>query len=140
MPSLATPISRPATFGTHATLIGYAITRENATLHLALTWHVQQPLLPPHHIFAHLVDASGPRLAQHDGEPSSAHGRAPTGSWLPDEYLTTHHQITMPANVPTPLMLQVGLYLPSTGQRLPVTIEGEVTGDHLPLPLPSIAP
>jgi hypothetical protein len=130
----------PATeFGTHAKLIGYDVLRDGATLQLELTWQILQTLLPPHRIFVHLLDANGQVIAQSDSEPTTELGRAPTGSWLPGEYLTTQHTLTLPPATQTPFTLQTGLYLPATGARLPATVEGAITGDSATITLPTIS-
>jgi hypothetical protein len=135
-PPFENAVAPVATFGTHARLIGYDIHQEDSSIQLALTWQVEQPLLPPHHIFAHLYDGQGERIAQSDGAPLTANGSAPTGSWLPQEYLTTVHSLT-PSSGTKPTTIQVGLYLPASGERLPVTIEGAITGDSVTIPLPA---
>lgn len=137
-PAISHAVTPSPTAGTHATLIGYDIKRDGPTLELALTWHVLQPLLPPHHLFVHLLDASGTRVAQADGEPLTDSGRAPTGSWLPGEYVTVRQNLKIPDNVTGPFTIQTGLYLPSNGARLPITANGEVTGDHIAISLPDI--
>ncbi len=135
LPTSQTPITPPVQFGTHAHLIGYSAAQEGDTLNLTLDWKVIQPLLPPHHIFVHLFDASGQRIVQFDGEPVNASGRAPTSSWLPDEYLTTQHTLILPAGTKGPVSVQVGLYLPATGERLLATVEGAPTGNSATLML-----
>jgi hypothetical protein len=136
-PAIKFQVTPPATLGTHADLMGYDIFQQEGAIQLDLLWHVRQPLLPPHHIFVHLEDAAGDGIAQSDGEPVTASGRAPTGSWLPGEYLITHHTLTVPPNSRPPFTLHTGLYLPSTGARLPVTVEDTVTGDSVTISLPS---
>ena len=43
----------------------------------------------------------------------------PTTGWLPGEYVTDLHTLTLPAELPDgPLTLRVGLYDPATGARL----------------------
>ena len=130
-------ISPAPTVGTHATLIGYDIVQTPTALQLDLTWKVLQTLLPPHHIFVHLLDVSGQQIAQIDGEPHTIMERAPTGSWLPGEYLVTHHIVTIPADASAPFFLRIGLYLPDTGERLPVTISGATVGDNVEIGVPS---
>lgn len=137
LPTTQFQITPPAEFGTHATLVGYDLRQEGATLQLSLTWQILQPLLPPHHIFIHLYDAVGNRIAQSDGDPMTAAGRAPSGSWLPGEYLTTQHTLTVPENTQAPFTAQMGLYNPATGQRLPVTINGASSGDSATISLPT---
>jgi hypothetical protein len=138
-PISQSPIAPPVQFGTHAELIGYSFTQEGSTIYLALDWKLLHPLLPPHHIFAHLFDASGERIAQTDGVPTTADGRAPTGSWLPGEYLTTQQIFTLPSDIQGPITVQTGLYLPTTGERLLTTVEGTPIGNSVTLQL-QIAP
>jgi hypothetical protein len=134
-----TPLVSPVQFGTHAHLLGYALQRHDTTLTIKLYWQVLQPLLPPHHIFVHLDDAAGQTLAQSDDVPQTVDGPAPTGSWLPDEYLVTTHTVEIaalaPATLATRLDLRIGLYVPATGVRLPTTDAGAITGDHVTIPL-----
>ncbi len=135
-PTAQTPVLPQPTFGSHAILIGYHVSQNGVSqvgpiLKLELIWQILQPLLPPHAIFVHLFDATGQRIAQTDGAPATATGRAPTGSWLPDEFLTTQHILTLPADAQQPFTIQTGLYLPSTGVRLPVTVDGTTVGDSI---------
>ena len=122
------PLPQPAQFGTHAQLQGYALTVAGESITLQLYWQILQTLWPPHHIFVHLDTAAGQTIAQADGVPQSKKGPAPTGSWLPGEYLVTTHQLTT-SDLSPDLHLSVGLYLPSTGERLPVSIAGQGAGD-----------
>ncbi len=127
----ATPFDPPLLFGTHAVLEGYTITQTGQSLVIALDWRVEQPLLPPHHIFVHADDEGGATLAQSDGPPMSATGPAPTGTWQPAEQLRTIHTLTIPAGAP--LSLRVGLYNPATQVRLPVSVDGAPAGDTVTL-------
>ncbi|MCC6454803.1 MAG: glycosyltransferase family 39 protein [Caldilineaceae bacterium] len=136
-PTGASPLIPPVQFGTHARLVGYSVIQNGTTLHLTLTWEILQPLLPPHHIFVHLFDASGQRIAQDDGDPMTLDGRAPTGSWLPGEYLSTQHILMLPENPQAPLTLMTGLYLPATGDRLPATADGAAIGDSATISIPT---
>jgi hypothetical protein len=155
-------LDTPILFGNHAHLTGYSASWQGDELTLALHWQTQQPLLPPHAIFVHLTDDTGALMAQADGEPttfnlgeapppggalsgdfqfgrgSAARGRAPSGSWLPGEFLTTLHTLTaVPVNA---TQVRVGLYNPATLVRLPATADGLPLGDtaifSLPRPIP----
>ncbi len=132
------PLVQPAHFGSHSYLLGYALQQHSERLLLELYWQVDQPLLPAHSIFVHLNSASGQTVAQHDGEPQSATGPAPTGSWRGGEYLVTYHQLELPATLGLEALatyeLQVGFYLPATGARLPVRVANEVVGDAIRIP------
>ncbi len=128
-------LDTPVQFGTHVELVGYDWTRHGNSLHLELTWHVRQTLLPPHAIFVHAIDADGTHLAQEDAPPVTQDGPAPTGSWLPGEWLTTRHTLVLPAHTPLPHALLVGLYNPADQVRLPAAIGAVTIGDAARLPL-----
>ncbi len=127
-------LPQPAQFGTHARLQGYQIMVEGEQIQLQLYWQLLQTLWPPHHIFVHLDTPQGETLTQADGVPQGEEEPAPTGSWLPGEYLVTTHELTATA-WPAPAMLRVGLYLPATGARLPVTIGDQAAGDAVTIHL-----
>ena len=119
-------------FGTHAELVGYDVERNGDAIDLRLHWHVRQPIVPPHHLFVHAENAAGKRLAQADGVPRTVAGPAPTGSWQPDERLVTLHEISAAAGI---AQLRVGLYEPTSEQRLPASAGGEVVGDAWVIPV-----
>jgi hypothetical protein len=133
-PSMSTRLAEPLQLGTHVQLLGYTLVRQNDALEVALVWRVLQTLLPPHQLFVHLDAPDGATLAQDDGAPQTAAGPAPSGSWRPDEYLTTHHHISWAGDL-THNVLRVGLYLPTTGARLPVSANGQSIGDAVVIPL-----
>ncbi|MEM7128545.1 MAG: hypothetical protein AAF702_19585 [Chloroflexota bacterium] len=159
VPSIQYPIAMekgPWRLGTHVELLGSDLqiqSDDSQNLTLRVHWHVLQTLLPQHHIFIHLVPGDSPHqqpLAQHDAQPSvrlpsGDTTNAPTGSWLPGEYLTTVHELRLPDGVHLdsisgvlrqhglPLWLRAGLYIPETGVRLP-TFKGDTqVGDSVPL-------
>jgi hypothetical protein len=58
-------------------------------------------------------------IAQHDGPPAS--GQRPVTGWLPGEFITDTHRLEWVAganDVKGRATLEVGLYDPSSGQRL----------------------
>lgn len=134
-PAPATLIEPAPRFGTHVDLLGYDLVETAGSLALTLHWRVQQTLLPPHQIFVHLDAPDGTTVAQDDGPPRTDTGAAPTGSWLPGEYLSTRHTVPVPAS-DVPFTLRVGLYNPDGNVRLPVTIQGAPLGDAVEMPLP----
>ncbi|HXF60528.1 MAG TPA: hypothetical protein VNK95_02855 [Caldilineaceae bacterium] len=151
-PSPAHPLAEPVQFGAHAHLIGYTISdtmnsedgasedgaSEHRTLLVALDWEVTQTLLPPHHLFVHLTTPDGALVAQSDGPPVTVEGAAPSGSWLPGEFLRTLTYVELPDELPAPveaLALRVGLYEPESQVRLPASQGGRPIGDAAVLPL-----
>jgi hypothetical protein len=133
-PTIPQVLAEPVQFGVHVLLLGYNQERRGDEVTLTLYWQVLQTLLPPHHLFVHLDGPDGATLAQEDGPPMTASGPAPTGSWLPDEYLVTFHRLA-PLPQDGDGVLLVGLYVPDTGVRLPASVAGQPSGDGARLPL-----
>jgi hypothetical protein len=128
------PLQPPPLLGSHVYLHGCEITANGQDVDVQLYWQVEQPLLPPHHIFIHIDDAAGASLGQSDGAPQNADGPAPTGSWQPGEYLVTVQRIALAQDAQGLLSkasIRVGLYDPTTEARLPVSVNGNVTGDSV---------
>ncbi len=100
-----------------ATLIGY--NRQPAANNqqpITLLWQAAAETPISYRVFVHLVDETGGIIAQSDGEP--ANWTRPTTGWAIGEYILDPHTLT-PAPLPNgPLTLHVGLYDPTTGQRL----------------------
>ncbi len=134
-PAIAQSLATPAQFGTHVLLLGYDYTQNATSITLQLHWQVLQTLFPAHHIFVHLDAPDGKTLAQDDRPPNTDVGPAPTSSWLPGEYISTYHTLPLPANRAPAAVLRAGLYLPATGTRLPVSINGVTAGDFVEIPL-----
>jgi len=133
-PLMETALTPPVQFGTHARLLGYDLNHEDGALTVALHWEVLQTLLPPHHIFVHLVTSERAVLAQSDDIPTTNEGPAPTSTWRPNEYLTTHHRVAALQSLAN-VVLHVGLYIPETGARLPASRAGQPAGDAATLPV-----
>jgi hypothetical protein len=119
-------------------LLGYdlaAKTEEGAPVNLILYWQPAGPTDIRYSVFVHLVNHDGDILAQDDREP--ADGAHPTTSWLAGETIADAHAFPFPATREKgPFGLEVGLYDPLTGQRLPfVDDEGNIIADHIVIPL-----
>ncbi len=126
----------PVQFGTHALLYGYDLDMNGDLLRLTLYWEALHTLLPPHHIFVHIVAPSGEIAAQNDGAPVTAVGPAPTGSWRAGEFIVSEHAIRLPTEVlaengVTEVVLRVGLYEPKSEVRLPAFVDGQPEGDNV---------
>ncbi len=84
---------------------------------LPLVWGAQSELATGYHVFVHLVDEAGNILAQSDGVPAG--WTRPTTGWLPGEFITDEHILTLPSILPDgALTLRIGLYDPLRGTRL----------------------
>jgi hypothetical protein len=104
-------------------LNGYSLTPEShpgGMLLLALRWESLQTVDYDFHVFVHLLDAHGEKLAQRDGQP--VQWMRPTSSWHPNEEIIDRYGLLLSHDLPTgSYTLAVGLYDPVTGQRLPVS-------------------
>ena len=94
------------------------------TLPLTLYWQGRGDMREVYSVFVHLVDAAGNVVAQHDGIP--AKGKEPTTAWAAGEYITDPVEVPLSAELPPgEYSVVVGVYLPATGARLPITTGGD---------------
>lgn len=135
LPPLAHQVG--ARFGEVATLAGYeaawAEDGEARPLRLRLVWQASAPSRRPLSVFVHLLDATGGIASQADAPPAS--GSAPSDRWQARQVVVDEHLLAVPpALAERPLRVAVGLYDPSTGERVPVvTPDGAAVGDHVEL-------
>ncbi|MCB0114532.1 MAG: hypothetical protein KDD84_10595 [Caldilineaceae bacterium] len=125
-------LTPPVQVGTHARLIGYDMADADGVLSVILYWEILQTLLPPHQVFFHLTAADGTILAQDDGVPGYRAVSAPSGTWLPGEIIVDPHEV--PYAGEGEVTIRTGLYVPSTGVRLPIVIDEQIVGDAIELP------
>jgi hypothetical protein len=111
-------------------LVGYtleptgAVVQPGDTLRLTLVWRCLRPIERPYTVFTHLLDSGQQVRGQKDNPPVG--GRYPTTLWVPDEIVVDPYEITVDQDAPPDLyVLEVGIYDPTTGVRLPV---GSATG------------
>ena len=119
-------------------LAGYDLvagTEPGAPINLILYWRPAGPTDIRYSVFVHLIDQQGTILAQDDREP--ADGEHPTTSWLAGETIADAHAFPFPATAKEgPFGLEVGLYDPLTGRRVPfVDASGEIVADHIVIPM-----
>jgi len=100
------------------------------TLHLTLYWQVLEGMDRDYTVFTHLLDREGRVWAQDDSQP--LRGNYPTSLWGPGERLRDEYHLRLKADAPGgDYRLEVGFYLLSTGERLPVLDAlGRPGGDH----------
>ena len=104
-------------------LVGYDLSQTRVspgeTLPLTLVWQATGPAgETPLTVFTHLLDRDGRLIAQHDAPP--AEGRRPTPGWVEGEYILDPHALTFSQpDYRGPATIEVGLYDPMTGARLP---------------------
>ncbi|MHB1294779.1 MAG: ArnT family glycosyltransferase [Anaerolineae bacterium] len=113
-----------ARLGDIAELLGYdfqGIPQPGSTLRLTLYWRVLETTDVSYTAFTHLLDAGQAVRGQRDSVP--ADGERPTDGWVPDEIVVDTYEIPLDVNAPLGIyQVEVGLYDPATGERLPVTL------------------
>ena len=100
---------------------------------VTLYWQALEDMDIPYTVFVHLLDAKGEVAAGHDGVPVS--GSRPTTSWVPGEFITDRHELSLPADLPPgEYVIEVGMYDPGAPglPRLPVLGEdGQAATDRV---------
>ena len=112
-----------ADLGDQVRLLGYALGPERVapgdTLLLTLYWQALSPVAERYTVFTHLLDASEQIRAQMDSEPQG--GSLPTDRWTVGQVVRDNYALTVSADTtPGPHVLEVGMYLLETLERLPV--------------------
>jgi hypothetical protein len=94
--------------------------RHGATVRLTLNWQTLRPMETDYTVFVHVVDQEGTIWAQADGMPVD--GERPTSAWQLGEIIEDTHVITIGLEGPREgYAVEVGLYDPNTGTRLPLS-------------------
>ncbi len=120
---VAIPHRLDVEFGGVARLLGYDLAQEAVrpgdVLEVTLYWQAIAPTGQDYAVFVHLLDEHDLTVAQKDTYPGL--GRYPTSRWRAGEAFADTYRLLVPetAYAPGAGPLEVGLYLPETGQRLP---------------------
>ncbi len=111
------------------TAAGDSFTRDQA-LPITLVWQANTISDTNYVVFVQLLDAQGILIAQSDSIP--AQGSRPTTGWRTGEYIIDLHELKFNENAaPGTATLIVGMYDAVTGNRVPITSDGE---DFIRLP------
>ncbi len=116
-PEMATAVD--VTLSEQATLVGFSLADTTVaagdTVELALVWQGVAEMSESYRVFVHLLAEDGRLVAQSDGLPAS--WARPTTGWLPGEFITDPHRLTLPADLPPGrYRLVTGLYLPNASR------------------------
>lgn len=120
-------LSINAEVGTFGRIVGADLSvdtlQAGVPLTVTLYWEARTGSNRDYTVFIHLVDAGGRVWAQSDAQP--ARGQAPTRSWIDGQVIVDPHHLTVPELAPAGMYtLWVGMYVPETGYRPPLTQEG----------------
>jgi hypothetical protein len=125
-----------ADLGDQVRLLGYALSAEEVapgeTLLLTLYWQALAPMEESYTVFTHLLDAGQQVQAQMDSEPQG--GGLPTNRWTVGQIVQDNYALTVDSGASSgPHVLEVGMYLLETLQRLPArdTDTGASLGDRV---------
>ncbi len=124
LPVEVTTPDQPVVFDAAVQLVGYEMQAAEAGWQIDLLWGaVTTP--PAAQFFVHLVDSAGQLAAQHDG---------PLPTWPAGALARQRVRLTLPAGQQAPAggdyAIYVGLYHPSTGERLSLTIDRQDMPDR----------
>jgi hypothetical protein len=120
------PISHPvgASFDDQIELLGYDATPEDREVAITLHWRSIQVPRADYTVFVHLLGSDGQVVSQHDGPPQD--GAYPTSAWDAGEVVVDGRILLLPPDLtPDLYSLWVGLYVPASGERLPVAGGGD---------------
>lgn len=104
-------------------LLGYSLVDQKVEpgeiIRLTLHWKTSQEIETGYKVFVHLLDREGGVVAQRDSEPVG--GSRPTSGWGIGEEIWDNYGIMLPKELPSgEYRLIVGMYDPSSGERLPI--------------------
>jgi len=125
-----------ANLGGVARLLGYSMAGDlqpGGEIHLTLFWQALATTDQDYTVFIHLVGEEGQVWGQGDSPP--ADGFYLTTEWEEGEIIRDQHRIAIPPDIPAgEYRLDLGMYLLSTGERLPIlSKDGQVQGDKVSL-------
>jgi len=125
---------RQVNLGDKVTFLGYeldeGIINPGETIHLVFYWQAQEEMDRDYTVFTHLLDAKSQIWAQEDSQPQK--GDYPTSIWDEGEMIRDEYELEVGlATPPGDYLIEVGIYLLETGERLPVLEEGRVVSDRI---------
>jgi hypothetical protein len=111
------------TLGEDIHLLGYTLLDNKAQpgeiIRLTLHWKTSEEIETGYKVFLHLLDREGEIVAQRDSEPVG--GLRPTSGWGIGEEIWDNYGIILPKELPSgEYQLVVGMYDPTSGERLPI--------------------
>lgn len=128
------PHSIGARFGSFAVLLGDGAAvsgaRPGNLVDVTLFWAAKGTADRSETAFVHLVDPSGVIRGQIDRAP--VNGTRMTDGWVAGEYLTDEYRVPLAKDAPAgKYRIEVGLYDPKSGARVPVVASDGSASDHV---------
>ena len=109
--------------GNKIQLVGYTLDSSemlaNGKWSITLYWRSISPLSEDYTVFVHLLDDRGTKIAQVDEQPINNY--YPTSLWQTQDIIRDTHTLILPSDFASGnYTLSIGMYLLSTGMRLPI--------------------
>jgi hypothetical protein len=129
LPKISPQHRLDARVGDAVRVLGYDLTREGERIDLQVYWRAERAMPEDYTVFVHLIGPQNPTTAspvwaQDDAQPG--HGTFPTSRWLAGETIIDRYAIRLPTGAPPAAYhFEIGMYLLSTGGRLPVWVDGQ---------------
>lgn len=138
LPAAAAPVpgynfESPQILANWASFFGYdaPILHEDGTATWHVYWNTGQPTSLDYHIFNHLVDAGGERVAQADAPVFAAR------QWLPGDIVISRARLPWPVKASESLTMRTGMYIyPGLESVLVFDAAGNLYTDAVEIPLP----
>ena len=126
----ADQVRLPARFGNAADLIGFTLAeapKPSQGMILITYWRAGEQPVAPLQLFAHAIGAGGHILAQDDRLDALAYG------WRPGDVIAqiSRLDLTQASDLPPAYSIEIGLYHPGSGERLPVSAGGREINHRL---------
>jgi hypothetical protein len=122
-----------ADFGSSIRLLGFDLEqidpRPGGQIEVVLYWQALTTIGEDYKVFVHVYHPTDDWISgQQDSPPGD--GACATSSWLPGEVVTDAHLVAIELDAAVGVSkVGVGLYIPSTGERLPVQVDGHPRPD-----------
>ncbi len=116
-------LNLPIQFGQATTLLGYQLSQENGETKLSTYWQAGQVHGEPLRMFVHALGPDGSIVAQDDRLD------APSRDWQPGDVIVQINRL--PQIDGSEVQLEIGLYNPETGERVPVIRDGQTVDQRL---------
>ena len=117
-----------AQVGDAVRVLGYDLSRQSDQIEMKIYWRSERMLQEDYTVFVHLIGPANPQSesivwSQDDAQPG--HGTFPTTRWRTGQTIIDRYDLTHGPDVPVgSLQVEFGMYLLSTGERLPVLVDG----------------
>ena len=127
LPQIATPLD--ATFGNEIKLHGYDLTAADNTYELSLVWEALTEPAANYTVFVHVLAQEGTCCVwQQDIQPQQ--GQYPTTRWVANEIVIDDYAFELPPDLSAgDYIMEVGLYIAESGQRLQVAVPNQPVRD-----------